>query len=208
MISTFLSGSSNKRTDEYGGSFENRSRFALEVTAAVRAVWPQNKPLWIRLSCTEYSNPEIMGEDPNGWDIYQTIRLAKELKKLGVDAIDCSSGGIVQGVQYPKGIPMYQVQFADAIKREAEISTAAVGLINEGEDAESVLQEGKADFVLVGREFLRDSAFVLAAAQSLNLEINWPQQYSWAVKKARRQNTARASIGDNTTNNEPMTTIP
>jgi len=207
LISTFLSGSSNNRTDEYGGSFENRSRFALEVVAAVRAVWPQSKPFWVRLSCTEYSNPDLMGENANGWDIYQTIRLAKELKKLGVDAIDCSSGGIIQGVQYPKGIPMYQVQFADAIKKEAEIATAAVGLINEGEDAESILQDGKADFVLVGREFLRDSAFVLVAAQSLNLEINWPQQYSWAVKKARRQNTSKTST-ENKTNSEPMATLP
>lgn len=207
LISTFLSGSSNNRTDEYGGSFENRSRFALEVVAAVRAVWPQNKPFWVRLSCTEYTNPEPMGESANGWDIYQTIRLAKEFKKLGVDTIDCSSGGIVQGVQYPKGIPMYQAQFAEAIKKEAEIATAAVGLINEGEDAESVLQEGKADFVLVGREFLRDSAFVLVAAQALNIEINWPQQYSWAVKKARRQNTTKASTGNNA-NSEPMATLP
>ncbi|KAL9550185.1 hypothetical protein MBANPS3_004852 [Mucor bainieri] len=183
LISTFLSGSSNKRTDEYGGSFENRSRFALEVVAAVRKVW-QNKPLWVRISCTEYSNPEPMGENAEGWDIFQAIKLAKEFKKLGVDLVDCSSGGIVHGVAYPRGIPMYQVQFADAIKKEADIATAAVGLIVDGKDAEDILQEGKADFILVGREFLRDSAFVFTASQALNVAINYSQQYSWALSKA------------------------
>ncbi|CAO3626198.1 unnamed protein product [Mucor fragilis] len=202
LISTFLSGSSNKRTDEYGGSFENRSRFALEVVAAVRKVW-QNKPLWVRISCTEYSNPEPMGEDPTGWDIFQAIKLAKEFKKLGVDIVDCSSGGIVQGVKYPRGIPMYQVQFADAVKKEADIATAAVGLIVEGEEAENILQDGKADFILAGREFLRDSAFVLVAAQALNVPINWPQQYSWAVKS--RRNTSKTAANNNI---ESMTTIP
>ena len=202
MISTFLSGSSNKRTDEYGGSFENRSRFVLEVVAAVRKVW-QDKPLWVRISCTEYSNPEPMGENANGWDIFQSIRLAKEFKKLGVDIVDCSSGGIVQGVKYPRGVPMYQVQFADAIKKQADIATAAVGLIVEGEDAESILQDGKADFILAGREFLRDSAFVLVAAQALNVAINWPQQYSWAVKS--RRNTSKVAA---TNSNEAMTTLP
>lgn len=190
LISTFYSASSNKRTDEYGGSFENRIRFALEVTEAVRAVWPETKPLWVRLSCSDYTNPDPMGENPDGWDIQQSIKLARELKKLGVDTIDCSSGGIVQGVKYPAA-PMYQVQFAEAIKREANIATAAVGLIIEGEDAEEILQKGKADFILAGREFLRNSAFTLAAAQSLNVDIRWPQQYSWAVKKARRHNTQK-----------------
>ncbi|GAN09187.1 conserved hypothetical protein [Mucor ambiguus] len=202
LISTFLSGSSNKRTDEYGGSFENRSKFALEVVAAVRKVW-HSKPLWVRISCTEYSNPEPMGENADGWDIFQAIELAKEFKKLGVDVVDCSSGGIVQGVEYPRGIPMYQVQFAEAIKKEASIATAAVGLIVEGEDAESILQDEKADFILAGREFLRDSAFVLVAAQALNVAINWPQQYSWAVKS--RRNTSKAATNKNS---EFMTTIP
>ncbi|CAO3617248.1 unnamed protein product [Mucor hiemalis] len=190
LIGNFLSGNSNKRTDEYGGSFENRSRFALEIVSAVRAVWPQTKPLWVRISCSDYANPEPMGSDPDGWDIHQSIRLAKEFKKLGVDLIDCSSGGNLSGVKYPS-TPMYQVQFAEAIRRDAEIATAAVGLIVEGKDAEDIVANGKADFVLVGREFLRDSAFVLSAAQSLDVEINWPNQYSWAVKKARRHNTAK-----------------
>ncbi|KAI7890629.1 uncharacterized protein EV154DRAFT_511042 [Mucor mucedo] len=200
LLGSFLSGNSNNRTDEYGGSFENRTRFAREVVQAVRAVWPQNKPFWVRISCTDYTNPEPMGLDPNGWDIQQSIQLAKEFKKLGVDTVDCSSGGNMKGVKYP-AIPMYQVQFAEAIRREADISTAAVGLIVEGNDAEKILAQDKADFILVGREFLRDSAFVLAAAQSLNIDITWPNQYSWAVKKARRQNT-------NKEQQEKITTIP
>ncbi|KAI7904205.1 uncharacterized protein BX663DRAFT_504299 [Cokeromyces recurvatus] len=190
LLSTFYSGSSNKRTDEYGGSFENRIRFLLETTKAVRAVWPESKPLWVRISCSDYTNPEPMGENPDGWDIYQSIRLAKELKKLGVDVIDCSSGGIMKDVKYPN-TPMFQVQFAEAIKREAQIATAAVGFIVEGEDAEKILQKNKADYILAGREFLRDSAYVLVAAQALNVEITWPKQYSWAVKKARRKNTTK-----------------
>ncbi|KAI9483732.1 MAG: hypothetical protein EXX96DRAFT_479531 [Benjaminiella poitrasii] len=193
LISTFYSASSNKRTDEYGGSFENRIRFPLEVVKAVRAVWPENKPLWVRISCSDYSNSEPMGESPEGWDIYQSIRLAKEFKKLGVDVVDCSSGGIIRGVKYPAA-PMYQVQFAEAIKREADIATAAVGLIIDGEDAEEILQQNKADYILAGREFLRNSAFVLVAAQALNVDINWPQQYSWAVKKARRHNVTKKNI--------------
>ncbi|KAI7898411.1 uncharacterized protein BX663DRAFT_525187 [Cokeromyces recurvatus] len=204
LLSSFYSGSSNKRTDEYGGSFENRIRFTLEVVQAVRAVWPEYKPLWVRISCTDYVNPEPMGENPNGWDIYQSIRLAKELKKLGVDLVDCSSGGIMKGVKYPAA-PMYQVQFAAAIKREAQIPTAAVGLIVEGEDAEEILQQGNADFILAGREFLRNSAFVLCAAQSLNVNINWPKQYSWAVKKARRHNTVKQNTKSDI---EEMKTIP
>ncbi|KAI8647663.1 hypothetical protein BD408DRAFT_408297 [Parasitella parasitica] len=190
LLSSFFSGNSNKRTDEYGGSFENRIRFGLEVVQAVRAVWPSNKPLWVRISSAEYVNPDPMGEDPNGWDIYQSCRLAKEFKKLGVDLVDCSSGGNIHGVKYP-GVPMYQVQFAEAIKKEADIQTAAVGLIVEGTDAEQILEKGQADYVLAGREFLRDSAFTLVAAQALNVDIQWNKQYSWAVKKARRHNTTK-----------------
>ncbi|KAI8390362.1 hypothetical protein BD560DRAFT_485909 [Blakeslea trispora] len=187
LISSFYSASSNKRTDEYGGSFENRIRFALEVAQAVRNVWPQDKPLWMRLSCSDYSNPDLMGHSPDGWDIHQTVELAKELKKIGIDVIDCSSGGIIPGVKYPNN-PLYQVPFAEAIKKGADIDTATVGLIVEGKDAENILQNEQADFILAGREFLRDSAFVLRAAQSLDVEIAWPKQYAWAVKKARPQN--------------------
>lgn len=207
LLSTFYSASTNKRTDEYGGSFENRTRFIIEVAKAVRAVWPENKPLWVRISCSDYTNPDVMGESPEGWDIYQSIRLAKELKKVGVDTIDCSSGGIVSGVKYPAA-PMYQVQFADAIRKEAGISTAAVGLIIDGEDAEDILQKERADFILVGREYLRNSAWALGAAQSLDVEITWPQQYSWAVKKARRHNTKKAQENGNSKVEEPLKTLP
>jgi 2,4-dienoyl-CoA reductase-like NADH-dependent reductase (Old Yellow Enzyme family) len=207
LLSTFYSASTNKRTDEYGGSFENRIRFILEVTEAVRAVWPKTKPFWVRLSCSDYTNPEIMGESPEGWDIHQTIRLAKELKKLGVDTIDCSSGGIVNGVKYPAA-PMYQVQFAEAIRKEADIATAAVGLIIDGEDAEDILQKERADFILVGREYLRNSAWALGAAQSLDVEISWPQQYSWAVKKARRRNTQKVQENGGSKIAEPLQTLP
>ncbi|KAI8971830.1 hypothetical protein BDF20DRAFT_907407 [Mycotypha africana] len=192
LISTFYSAASNKRTDEYGGSFENRIRFLLETIEAIRAVWPRSKSLWVRISCSDYTNPDSLGESPEGWDIYQSVKLAKELKKLGVDVIDCSSGGIINNVKYPVE-KMYQVKFAEKIKREAGIDTAAVGMIVEGEDAEDILQKGKADFILVAREFLRNSAFVLDAAQSLNVDITWPQQYSWAVKKARRRNTEKVT---------------
>lgn len=138
-----------------------------------------------------------MGLDPNGWDIQQSIQLAKEFKKIGVDLIDCSSGGNLHKVKYPS-VPMYQVQFADAIRHHAQIQTAAVGLIIEGGAAENILRNEQADFILVGREFLRDSAFVLVSAQSLDVNIRWPKQYSWAVKKARRHNIER----------EELTTIP
>ncbi|CEG70151.1 hypothetical protein RMATCC62417_06098 [Rhizopus microsporus] len=188
LLHNFYSGNSNKRTDEYGGSFQNRIRLTLEVAKAVRAVWPEHKPLWTRISCTDYVNPDPMGSDPDGWSIDQSIELAKQLKQVGVDLIDCSSGGNIKGVQYPNQ-PLYQVPFAEAIRRQAQIATGAVGLIVEGEDAEKILQEEKADVVLVAREFLRNSTFALSAAQALDVNINWPKQYSWAVKKARRHNT-------------------
>lgn len=129
-----------------------------------------------------------MGSDPDGWSIDQSIELAKQLKQVGIDLIDCSSGGNIKGVQYPNQ-PLYQVPFAEAIRHQAQIATGAVGLIVEGEDAEKILQEEKADVVLVAREFLRNSTFALCAAQALDVNINWPKQYSWAVKKARRHNT-------------------
>ncbi|KAG1142383.1 hypothetical protein G6F37_007656 [Rhizopus arrhizus] len=181
LLHNFYSGNSNRRTDEYGGSFENRIRFLLEVVQAVRQVWPAQKPLWVRISAADYTNPEPMGSDPDGWSIDQSIELAKALKQLGVDLVDCSSGGNVKGVKYPSQ-PLYQVPFAEAIRREAGLATAAVGLITEGEEAEAIIKEGKADMVLVAREFLRNSAFALCAAQSLNIDIQWPKQYSWAAK--------------------------
>ncbi|KAF7722739.1 hypothetical protein EC973_002723 [Apophysomyces ossiformis] len=189
----FLSGNTNKRTDEYGGSLENRLRFPLEVAKAVREAWPENKPLWVRFSSTDYKNPDPMGHDEDGWDIYQAIEYAKELKKIGVDVIDCSSGGNLPRVKYP-AVPMYQVQFADAVKREVQIQTGAVGLILDGEDAENILKEDKADYILIGRSFLSNSEWAIAAGQELGGVIRWPKQYSWAVNKARRNKDKKTDI--------------
>ncbi|KAF7720434.1 hypothetical protein EC973_008940, partial [Apophysomyces ossiformis] len=193
LLHSFLSGNSNKRTDEYGGSLENRLRFPLEVAKAVREAWPEHKPLWVRFSSTDYKNPEPMGHDEDGWDIYQAIEYAKELKKIGVDVIDCSSGGNLPRVRYPAA-PMYQVQFADAVKREVQIQTGAVGLILDGEDAENILKQEKADYILIGRSFLSNSEWAIAAGQELGGVVRWPKQYSWAVNKARRTKDKKTDI--------------
>ncbi|KAG0168831.1 hypothetical protein DFQ28_004203 [Apophysomyces sp. BC1034] len=184
LIHSFLSGNSNKRTDEYGGSFENRFRFPLEVARAVRAFWPSHKPLFFRVSATDYRNYEPLGGDPDGWDVHQTITLAKELKQIGVDLIDCSSGGNLPNVKYPVA-PLYQVPFAKAVKHEAGIDTGAVGIITEPSDAERILQESQADLVFIAREFLRDSSWVLLAGQELGVDIKWPNQYGRAKRVLR-----------------------
>ncbi|KAF7724830.1 hypothetical protein EC973_000715 [Apophysomyces ossiformis] len=184
LIHSFLSGNSNKRTDEYGGSVENRLRFALEIARAVRAVWPSHKPLFFRVSATDYRNYEPLGGDPEGWDVNQTIALAKELKQIGVDLIDCSSGGNLPNVKYPVK-PLYQVPFAAAVKREADIDTGAVGIITEPKDAELILKDSQADLIFIAREFLRDSSWVLLAGQELGVDIKWPNQYSRAKRVLR-----------------------
>lgn len=181
----FLSGNSNKRTDEYGGSLENRLRFPLEVVRAVRKVWPDELPLFVRVSASDYAHNEALGKDPDGWDIYQTIEYAKQLKAIGVDLIDCSSGGNLSGVQYNAG-PLYQVPFSERIKKEADIDTGAVGIITEPIDAEHVLEEGKADLVFIARELLRDSAWVLMAAQVLGVDVKWPNQYERSARTLRK----------------------
>ncbi|HWL16420.1 MAG TPA: NADH:flavin oxidoreductase/NADH oxidase, partial [Opitutus sp.] len=154
----FLSPVANRRTDSYGGSFENRIRFLLETTRAVRAVWPERLPLTARLSCTDW----IEG----GWDIEQSVELSRRLKAEGVDLIDCSTGGIAPNVKIPVG-PGYQVQFAEQVRREAGIATAAVGLITQPEQANEIVQSGKADLVLLAREFLRDPYWPAHAARAL-----------------------------------------
>lgn len=175
----FLSGNSNKRTDEYGGSLENRLRFPLEVARAVREAWPQEKPLWVRFSSTDYKTPDSFAEDPEGWDIYQAIEYAKELKKIGVDVIDCSSGANLSGVKYPVA-PHFQVPFAEKVRKDADIPTGAVGLITEPKEAEKALQENQADYILLARELLRDSSWVLRAARELKVPVKWPNQYERA----------------------------
>jgi 2,4-dienoyl-CoA reductase-like NADH-dependent reductase (Old Yellow Enzyme family) len=169
----FLSPLSNHRTDRYGGSFDNRIRFLLETTKAVRAVWPERLPLTVRISCTDW----IEG----GWDIEQSVELARRLKQEGVDLIDCSSGGAVPDAKIPVG-PGYQVPFAERIRREAGIATAAVGLITEPKQADEIVRSGKADVVLLAREYLRDPYWPAHAARALGLKdaVSPPKQYARA----------------------------
>ena len=155
---SFLSPLSNTRTDDYGGSFENRIRFTLETTRAVRAIWPERLPLTVRISCTDWVE--------GGWDLEQSIQLARRLKAEGVDLIDCSSGGAVPDAKIPAG-PGYQVPFAERIRRDAEIATAAVGGITEPTHADEIIRNGRADLVLLAREFLREPHWPREAAIAL-----------------------------------------
>jgi 2,4-dienoyl-CoA reductase-like NADH-dependent reductase (Old Yellow Enzyme family) len=164
----FLSPLSNTRTDEYGGSFDNRARFTMEVTEAVRAVWPQELPLFMRISATDWT--------PGGWTLDDSVELARRLKPLGVDLIDCSSGGLSIQQKIELG-PGYQVPFAERIRREADVMTGAVGLITTPEQCEEILASGKADLVLLAREFLRDPYFAGHAAKALGAELRPPKQY-------------------------------
>ncbi|HYV96822.1 MAG TPA: NADH:flavin oxidoreductase/NADH oxidase [Gemmatimonadaceae bacterium] len=168
LLHEFFSPLSNLRTDEYGGSFENRTRIAREVIAAVRRVWPEHLPLFVRISATDWAD--------NGWDIEQSVELARTLKSLGVDLIDCSTGGNVHGVRIPTE-PGYQVPFAERVRRDADIATGAVGLITEPRHADEIVREGKADVVLLAREMLRDPYFPLRAARELGVPMPWPVQY-------------------------------
>jgi 2,4-dienoyl-CoA reductase-like NADH-dependent reductase (Old Yellow Enzyme family) len=169
LLHEFLSPISNRRTDAYGGSFENRTRLLLEVTAAVRSVWPERLPLFVRISATDW----VAGP---AWDIEQSVALAGRLKAAGVDLIDCSSDGLTPAQQSPLA-PGYQVPFAARIRREAGIATAAVGLITEARHAQEIMQTGQADAVLIGRQSLRDPYFPLRAARELGQEIAVPFQY-------------------------------
>ncbi|CDH54394.1 xenobiotic reductase [Lichtheimia corymbifera JMRC:FSU:9682] len=182
LLHSFLSGNSNKRTDEYGGSLENRMRFPLEVVRAVRAAWPDHKPLWLRFSSTDFKDIDHFAHDKDGWDVYQAIEYAKELKKIGVDVIDCSAGANLSGVKYPTA-PHFQVPFAEAVKRDADIPTAAVGMITEPIEAEKVLKENKADYVLLARGLLRDPNWTMRAARELGVRVKWAGQYEHADKE-------------------------
>lgn len=168
LIHQFLSPLANHRTDEYGGSFENRIRLLLEVTEAVKSAWPANLPLFVRLSATDYID--------GGWNVEETVKLARILKARGVDLIDSSSGGMVPYAKIPFG-PGYQVGFAERIRKEAEIMTGAVGLITTASQAEDILQKEQADIVLFGRQYLRDPHFALHAAKELGDDVKWPEQY-------------------------------
>jgi 2,4-dienoyl-CoA reductase-like NADH-dependent reductase (Old Yellow Enzyme family) len=169
LLHEFLSPISNQRTDTYGGSFANRSRLLLEVTAAVRDVWPEQLPLFVRISATDW----VAGP---AWDIEQSVALAGLLKGAGVDLVDCSSGGLTPAQQIPLA-PGYQVPFAARIRRAAGIATGAVGLITEPRHAQEIIETGQADAVLIGRQSLRDPYFPLRAARELGQELAVPFQY-------------------------------
>lgn len=171
LLHQFLSPLTNQRTDDYGGSFNNRTRLVREVVQAVQEVWPEAYPLWVRISATDWVD--------QGWDIEQSIAFSKILKSLGVDLIDCSSGGIIPGVKIPVK-PGYQTQFSDRIRREANILTGAVGLITSPEQADQLIRTGAADIVLLGRELLRNPYWPHSAAKELGLDQPWPVQYERA----------------------------
>ncbi len=168
LLHEFLSPLVNTRTDRWGGAFENRARLTLEVTRAVRAEWPEDLPVWVRISASDWA--------PGGWDLDQSARLAVSLRELGVDLIDCSSGGAVAHHKITAG-PGYQVPFAAHIRRAARIATGAVGLITEPAQAEGIVQSGEADVVLLARAELRDPYWPLRAAQALGAPAPWPSQY-------------------------------
>jgi len=168
LIHEFLSPLSNQRTDSYGGSFENRIRILREIVTAVRDSWPERAPLFVRISATDW----IEG----GWDIQQSVELACQLVKLGVDLIDCSSGGNALQAKIPVA-PGYQTPFAEQIRREANILTGAVGMITSPIQAENILVVGQADAIIIAREFLRDPYWPLRAARELGQPIAWPVQY-------------------------------
>lgn len=172
LVHEFLSPLSNRRSDEYGGSFSNRIRFLLEIVAAVRSVWPEDYPLFVRISASDWAE--------GGWTIDDSVALANLLKDNGVDLIDCSSGAILPDIKIPAK-PNYQVPFAEAVKK-AGILAGAVGIIVEVEQAEAIIAEGKADIVLMAREMLRDPYFPLRAAKELGTDIPWPLQYERAKR--------------------------
>jgi 2,4-dienoyl-CoA reductase-like NADH-dependent reductase (Old Yellow Enzyme family) len=168
FLHEFLSPLSNHRSDLYGGSFENRTRIVREVVAKVRRFWPERLPLFIRISATDWVE--------GGWDIEQAVELARSLRPLGVDLVDCSSGGNVADAKIPIG-PGYQVQFAERIRRDAGVLTGAVGMITEAHQADEIIRKGQADIVLLAREMLRDPYWPLHAAAELGKPISWPAQY-------------------------------
>ena len=179
LINSFLSPYSNHRTDSYGGSFEGRIRLAIRVVAAVRDVWPEDFPVFFRVSATDWltENPQDARE---GWTADDTLLLARELSRAGVDLLDVSTGGNAPGVSIPVG-PGYQVPFAASVRRETGLMTAAVGLITEPKQAEDILTVGDADAILLGRELLRNPYWPLQAAAQLDEAADWPEPYQRAV---------------------------
>ena len=168
LLHSFLSPLSNHRTDDYGGSFENRVRFPLKVANRARKAWPSNLPLFVRISADDWTE--------GGWDLEQSIRFARLLRDEGVDLIDTSSGGLLPDV-FPPFAPNFQVPFAEAIKKETGIATGAVGLITKARQANEILLQGQADAIFLGRELLRNPYWPLQAAVELGQSIVWPKAY-------------------------------
>jgi 2,4-dienoyl-CoA reductase-like NADH-dependent reductase (Old Yellow Enzyme family) len=173
LIHEFLSPLSNRRTDDYGGSFQHRIRLLLQIIEGVQSVWPSNLPLFVRISATDWS------EDDNSWNINESVKLAAVLKSKGVDLIDTSTGGLVPHVKIPVG-PGYQIPFSEHIKKVTGILTGAVGMITEARQAENILQNDEADMIIIAREMLRDPYLPFHWARELEDDIRWPQQYQRA----------------------------
>jgi 2,4-dienoyl-CoA reductase-like NADH-dependent reductase (Old Yellow Enzyme family) len=174
LLHEFLSPLSNQRTDQYGGSFENRTRLPLEITDAVRTAWPEHLPLFVRISATDWAE--------GGWTPDESVELGRRLRGHGVDLVDVSSGGLVPSAKIPAG-PGFQVPFAERVRKEAGIPTAAVGLITEPQQANDIIASGKADIVLLAREMLRDPYWALHAAETLGATATWPVQYLRAAPR-------------------------
>lgn len=173
LLHQFLSPISNQRTDKYGGSFDNRTRLLLEVISDIQGVWPAENPLFVRISASDWAE--------GGWTPEESVQLAAILKDKGVDLIDCSSGGLAAHQKIPV-FAGYQVQFSEQIKSQTGILTGAVGLITEPQQAEDILQDGKADMIFLARELLRDPYFPLHAANALKYDLKWPVQYERAKR--------------------------
>jgi len=182
LLHEFLSPHSNQRTDAYGGSFANRIRLPVETVDAVREAWPEQLPLFVRISATDWTE--------GGWEIEQSVALARVLKEHGVDLIDCSSGGNVSGATIPTG-PGYQVPFAERIRSEAGIATGAVGQITSAPQADQIVRTGQADMVLLARQMLRDPYWPLHAADELGEAVTWPPQY---LRAAAKGSSARVAV--------------
>jgi len=172
LLHEFLSPLSNRRTDEYGGDLAGRMKLPLAVAEAVREAVPEHIPIFVRISATDWAE--------GGWDLEQSIEFSKKLKAIGIDLIDCSSGGLVSNAKIPVE-PNYQVPFAEAIRREAKIATAAVGMITEPQQAEAILKAGQADAIMVARQFLREPYMAFRAAQELGASVDVPRQYGRAI---------------------------
>lgn len=184
LINSFLSPAANHRTDAYGGTFENRLRFPLEVVDAVRAVWPEDLPVFFRTSATDWLS-ENTSDGRAGWTGEDTVRLAKELQAHGVDLLDVSTGGMVRDARIPAG-PGYQVPFAAQVRNATGMATGAVGLITRPQQAEEIVATGQADAVLLGRELLRDPYWSRHAALTLGAEPRWPDQYGYVLRERAR----------------------